>query len=122
MGERITPAKATADRANNISDLPNKTITEMYSRQTDLSQELTTEDLKALAKKFAAAGWPCGTAEILQVARSNASSNHWKDIIIEHLQGKAEAPQPEPAHQPSEPPEEDKAPRKRRRSKKSDGE
>lgn len=70
----------------------------MRHRQLDLSLLITEQDVQPLLKRFEDAGWAIEESTLMDLARDNASSNHWKDLIWEYLEAKKlEAPNEEDA-------------------------
>lgn len=60
----------------------------MDHRQLDLSLLITEQDILPLLKQFEDAGWAIEEDTLMDIARDNASSNHWKDKIWQYLQSK----------------------------------
>lgn len=54
----------------------------------DLSAEITESDIQPLLDEFAKNKYVIDGDKLLEIARDNAYSNHWKDLIYRHIQSK----------------------------------
>lgn len=57
-------------------------------RQQDLSKLIEPEDIQPLLDKFTQNKYVISVERLMEIARDNAYSNHWKDLIYRHIQSK----------------------------------